>query len=131
MLKAYGVTAGVFLVLDGLWLLLIARTFYQKHLGHLFREPFLPVPAVLFYLIFVAALVVLAILPALESGRGWPRAAMLGAVLGLAAYATYDLTNYATLKGWSPLVTAIDLTWGTVASAATAAIATAILAAWK
>jgi uncharacterized membrane protein len=51
MLKAYAATAGVFLVLDGLWLLVVARGLYQKHLGHLFREPFLPIPAVLFYLV--------------------------------------------------------------------------------
>jgi uncharacterized membrane protein len=129
MLTAYGATALVFLVLDGIWLLLVARTFYQKQLGHLFRQPFHPVPAVLFYLIYVGALTVLAVHPAVRDGEGWSQAALMGGVLGLAAYGTYDLTNHATLKSWPLAITLVDLAWGTFVSAATAGAAAALLAA--
>jgi uncharacterized membrane protein len=73
----------------------------------------------------------LAVQPAIDSGKGWMQAALMGGVLGLAAYGTYDLTNYATLKSWPLSITLIDLAWGTLVSAVTAGAAAAIVAAWR
>jgi uncharacterized membrane protein len=120
---AYAVTAIVFLGLDALWLSRIALDLYRRELGALLLErPNLAVAGV-FYLLFVAGLVILAVLPSAETGN-WLNAALLGAVLGLVAYGTYDITNLSTLKGWSLTVTVADLVWGTVLSGAAAAAGT-------
>jgi uncharacterized membrane protein len=106
----------VFFLLDMLWLGVVARTFYQKQLGELMRSPVLWTPAILFYLIFLAGLVVFVIEPAVER-KEWMRALSLGAFFGLITYATYDLTNLATLKNWPLPLVVVDLLWGTVLSA--------------
>ena len=82
-------------------------------------------PAILFYLIYVCGIVKFAVFPALESHR-WTTALVNGAILGLVAYGTYDLTNQATLKIWSPLVTIADLCWGTMLTASAAALAAVV-----
>jgi uncharacterized membrane protein len=106
----------VFLVLDGLWLGLVARGFYQDQIGHLLRpRPLLGVAAI-FYAVFVAGLVHFAVMPALASGR-WTDAAIAGALLGLLAYATYDISNLATLRDWPVAVAVVDIAWGTLLSA--------------
>src|SRR3569623_3092375 len=97
---AYIVTAIVFLGLDALWLTQVALGMYRRELGDMLREqPNLAIAGV-FYLLFVAGIVLLVVLPALNAG-GWLSALWMGAVLGLAAYGTYDITNLSTLKGWS------------------------------
>jgi len=122
-LVAYIVTAIVFLGLDALWLGRVALGLYRREIGGLLLEkPNLAI-AGLFYLLFIAGIVVLAVNPALN-GRGWPDALWMGAVLGLVAYGTYDITNLSTLKGWSLTVTLADLAWGTVLTAAAATIGT-------
>ena len=116
---AYIVTAIVFLGLDTLWLTQVALGMYRRELGTLLLDkPNLPI-AGLFYLLFVVGIVVLAILPALNGGT-WINALLLGAVLGLVAYGTYDITNLSTLKNWSMTVTLADLAWGTVLTAVSA-----------
>jgi uncharacterized membrane protein len=125
---AYPVTAVIFLALDALWLSTMAERLYRPAIGHLMLERFVPVPAVVFYAIYVAGIVVFAIAPALAGRGGWPTALGRGALLGLFAYATYDLTNQATLKDWSWRVTLADLCWGTFATAVSAALASAITA---
>ena len=118
---AYVVTAVVFLGLDALWLSRVALDMYRKEIGSMLLErPSLPVAGV-FYLIFVFGIVVLAIAPALASGSGWQGAMLAGAVLGLVAYGTYDITNLSTLKNWSLTVTLTDLAWGTALTAVSAA----------
>ena len=118
---AYVVTAVVFLGLDALWLSRVALDMYRKEIGSMLLErPSLPVAGV-FYLIFVLGIVVLAIAPALASGSGWQGAMLAGAVLGLVAYGTYDITNLSTLKNWSLTVTLADLAWGTALTAVSAA----------
>lgn len=113
---AYLATAVVFLGLDALWLTQIALGMYRRELGGLLlAQPNLAISG-LFYLVFVAGLVLLAVLPALAGG-GWIGALWMGAVLGLVAYGTYDLTNLATLKNWSQTVALADLAWGTGLSA--------------
>lgn len=108
-----------FLVIDGLWLLIIAKDFYRSRLGDLFA-PMLPAAAV-FYLIYTLGLCIFAIVPALSRGS-LSYALMYGALFGFFAYATYDLTNLATLKNWSLALSVVDICWGAVLSASVATL---------
>ena len=118
---AYIATAVVFLGLDAIWLSKVALGMYRAEVGGLLLErPNLPIAAA-FYLLYVVGIVVLAIVPALADG-GWIKALLLGAVLGLVAYGTYDITNLSTLKGWSVKLALIDIAWGTALSAVSATI---------
>jgi len=112
-LKLYGCSLLAFLALDAVWLGLIARTFYVRQLGHLLSAHPNWWAAIAFYPLFVYGLVVFAIEPSLQSGS-WLKAAQLGCLFGLITYATYDLTNQATLKDWPLIVTIVDLAWGAV-----------------
>lgn len=102
----------IFAVIDAIWIGVVANSFYKSEMGKLLRDKPDFVPAVIFYLIYILGMVVFAIRPALEQGS-WTVALGLGALLGLVAYATYDLTNASTLKNWSKKVTLVDLAWGT------------------
>lgn len=113
---AYGATAIAFCALDFAWLTVVAPKFYQNQVGMLLLEKPNLLPALAFYLLYVAGLVVFCVLPGLEA-QSWTRSMVLGALLGLVAYATYDLSNLATLKGWTASLTLVDMAWGTVASA--------------
>ncbi|MFC1711508.1 DUF2177 family protein [Patescibacteria group bacterium] len=115
-IRTYLITLPVFLVIDLVWLSLIARQFYAQYLGYLMKANVNFVAAGLFYLLFVVGLVVFSVLPALEK-KSWTQALFLGALLGLVSYATYDLTNLATIKDWSLVITIIDMVWGTVLGA--------------
>lgn len=118
---AYIATAVVFLGLDAIWLSRIALGMYRAELGNLLLDkPNLPVAGA-FYLLYVAGVVILAIVPALAEG-GWIKALLMGAVLGLVAYGTYDITNLSTLKGWSTRLALIDIAWGTALTAVSATI---------
>ena len=108
------------LVLDGLWLGVIAQDLYKREMGSLFAEQVRVLPAVVFYAIYPAALVFLTVMSA---PGGWSAAAVRGAVLGLAAYGAYDLTNMSIVKGWPIGISLIDWTWGVLISAAAAAAA--------
>jgi len=118
---AYLFTIAVMMTMDFVWLSLTASPIYKARLGGLMLDKIDLTPAAGFYLIYVVAVVTFAVLPALESGH-WFRATWSGALLGLAAYGAYDLTNQATLVGWSSFVSIVDMAWGTIvtASAATA-----------
>jgi uncharacterized membrane protein len=117
---AYAGSLATLLVLDAIWLGLVARTFYRDQLGDLvLPSPNLAIAAI-FYLFFAAAAVILAVLPALTS-NSLITAVAYGAILGLAAYGTYDITNLATLKNWPLAMSLVDLAWGGVATALTAA----------
>lgn len=118
--RAYLASGGVFLLLDAGWLTLIAPRLYRPRIGELLATQARPIPAMLFYLIYLAGLVVLAVLPAAQQ-RSLAGALGRGAVFGLCAYAAYDLTNQATLKTWPALVTAADLGWGGLATSIAAA----------
>jgi uncharacterized membrane protein len=107
----YAATALVMIILDGVWLSLMASRLYRAQIGSLMREGFDPVAAILFYVIFVAGLVVFVGMPTWDTTR-WTETLWRGALFGLVTYATYDLTNQATLRGWSWLVTGADLAWG-------------------
>lgn len=119
-LKLYGVGIAVLLGLDILWLGVVARGFYQRQLGHLMRPDVQVIPAVLFYAIYVAALVVIVVMPALER-KSFARAVGFGAFFGLAAYAAYDLTSLALIRDFPVLVGVVDLAWGTFLTASVSA----------
>jgi uncharacterized membrane protein len=121
-LKLYAVGAVVCFGLDLLWLGVLARKFYQHHLGYLMRPDVRWVPAVLFYLVYVAALIVIVVIPAVEK-QSLARAVLLGAFFGLAAYAAYDLTSLALIRDYPPIAALVDLAWGTVLSATVCAAA--------
>ncbi len=110
-LAAYAGAAVAFVILDAIWLGTVAKSFYFTQLAGLLREkPDLRVAAA-FYVIYVAGIVYFAVTPALNSG-GMTRALMNGAMLGFLAYATYDATNLATLKGYPAIVAVVDVVWG-------------------
>ena len=118
---AYIATGVAFLGIDAVWLSFTANRLYRPQIGPLMLEKFSVPPAALFYLIYIGGIVFFAIAPALASGR-WTAALVRGALLGFVAYATYDLTNQATLKGWSSTVTVADLCWGTFVTGAAASV---------
>lgn len=125
-LKQFVIALVVFLVIDMVWLLIIAKNIYAKHLGHLMSATPNLAAAGIFYLIFIAGLVFFVLAPALESGQ-WQDALYRGLFFGFVTYATYDLTNMATLKDWPAFLTIIDLAWGSFVSAATSVLSFFIL----
>ncbi len=108
------------IALDSLWLGVITKNLYQKHLGFLFAEKFQFFPAILFYLLYAAGIVYFVLRPNLN--QPLLKVFLIGAFLGLLAYAAYDLTNQATIKNWPLAITIIDLAWGAVVTGASAAI---------
>lgn len=115
-LIAYGGAAIVFFGLDFVWLSTMGQSYYRSQIGHVLLDKPNLVPAGVFYLFYVAGLVYFAIAPALAA-ENWTQALIAGALLGLLAYGTYDMTNLATVKDWSVTVTIIDMAWGAALSA--------------
>jgi uncharacterized membrane protein len=115
----YAITLLIFFAVDLVWLGVVAKHFYRQHIGHLLSSEVNWGAAVLFYAVYIAGIVFFAIKPAFEAGSA-ARALVYGALLGFVAYATYDLTNQATMKDWPTLVTVIDLAWGTALTATVA-----------
>lgn len=126
MIKKFLITAAVFLAIDIVWLAFISPKLYKNNIGHLMADKVNFAAAGVFYLLYVAALLYFVINPALANGSVW-QAVGTGAFLGLVMYATYDLTNMATLKDWPALITVVDLAWGAFVTAATSGIATKLL----
>jgi uncharacterized membrane protein len=121
LLAAYAGAAVAFVVLDAIWLGMVAKNFYFSRLAGLLRDkPDLGVAAV-FYVIYLAGIVYFAVVPALASG-GMATALLNGAMLGFLAYSTYDATNLATLKGYPAAVAVVDVVWGTFLTATAAAM---------
>ena len=110
--KIYIATMIAGLAIDSIWLGVVARNLYKNQLGSLLAENPNWFAAIAFYLLFVVGVVVFAIAPAISAGSPW-KALALGSLLGLVTYATYDLTNHATLKNWPLIITLVDLAWGT------------------
>lgn len=119
LLAAYVAALVVMLALDFVWLSLTGDPLYRHVLGDLLLENFNVVPAALFYLLYGVGIVIFAIAPAFDS-PAWTTALVRGALFGVFAYATYDLTNQATLKNWSTVLTIADVTWGAVLTGAAA-----------
>ena len=116
ILISYLLTMVVFLIVDLAWLGFIAKNLYQKYLGNLLSDKVNWTAAIIFYLIYVIGVSIFAIYPSVNKNSA-SSALLLGALLGFFAYATYDLTNLATLKGWPVSIVFIDIAWGIVLTA--------------
>ena len=111
-LLIYLLTVPVFFLIDMLWLGVVAKDFYRRHLGYLMKPQVNWAAAISFYLLFIIGIVIFAVKPALEM-QSPMRALVYGALFGFFTYATYDLTNLATIKDWPLVVTVVDLASGT------------------
>ena len=111
--KLYTVAFVTFIVIDLVWLGVVARSFYQNQMGHLMRAEVNWLAAIGFYLIFVGGIVLFVVIPAVER-QSLGRAVLFGALFGLVTYAAYDLTNLATLEGFPLTVAVVDMAWGMV-----------------
>jgi len=120
-LTAYVAAAVAMLGLDAIWLSLTANALYRPVLGDLMFDGFRPAPAIAFYALYICGVVIFAMRPALAARR-WTAALINGALFGLFAYGTYDLTNQATLKTWSTTITLADMAWGATLTAMTASV---------
>lgn len=116
ILISYLLTFIVFLMIDLLWLGIIAKNLYQKYLGDFLSDKVNWTAAFIFYFIYVAGISIFAIYPAVQKGSAF-NAILMGALFGLFTYATYDLTNLATLKDWPLPIVFIDILWGAILSA--------------
>ncbi|MCB0650671.1 MAG: DUF2177 family protein [Saprospiraceae bacterium] len=116
IMLSYLLTAIVFFAVDMLWLGLIAKDLYQKHLGNFLSDKVNWTAAIIFYLLFIIGISIFAIYPAVQK-ESLGQAILLGALFGFFTYATYDLTNLATLKDWPIKIVFIDITWGAVLTA--------------
>ena len=120
-IKLYLIALPVFLFLDAIWLGVIAKDYYAREIGFLMKTDINWVAAIAFYLLFLVGLVVFVIQPSITS-ESWKHALFLGLLFGLVTYATYDLTNLATIKNWPFLMTLIDLMWGAFLAASVSII---------
>jgi uncharacterized membrane protein len=116
---AYAATAATFLLVDLLWLGFAVKGFYRSNIGALLADEINIAAALTFYLLYIVGIVIFAISPALESGS-WRTSLIMGGLFGFFAYATYDMTNLATLRDWPISVAAVDMAWGTFLTALSA-----------
>ncbi len=114
-------TIPVFFAIDILWLGVVAKKFYQNYLGHLLADQVNWIAAIIFYLMYIAGIIYFAVSPALDKSSA-TEALTKGALFGFITYATYDFTNWATLKNWPTTVVVIDVIWGTILGALVAVI---------
>jgi len=110
-LKLYALTVPVFFAIDMLWLGVIAKGFYRKQLGFILSPSINWAAAITFYLIFIVGILIFAVRPAVNN-NSWIQAVVLGALFGFFTYATYDLSNLATIKNWPLVVVVADIVWG-------------------
>lgn len=120
-LTAYLSTLIAFFAIDILWLGLVAKSFYKDQLGSLMLESPNWLVAIIFYAVYIIGILIFAVKPALDSEQ-LMKAAIYGALFGFFCYATYDLTNLATLKNWPPKMVVVDIIWGTVLTGSSAFI---------
>ena len=113
LIISYILTFAVFFIIDMAWLGFVAKDIYKKYLGNLLSDNVNWVAAIVFYLLFVIGIFIFAIMPSVDK-NSLQSAIVLGALFGFFTYATYDLTNLATLKDWSLTIVFIDIMWGAV-----------------
>ncbi len=116
LIISYLLTTLVFFAIDMVWLGLIAKNLYRKYLGSFLSDTVNWTAAIIFYLLFIVGIFYFAILPAIEK-NSLAKALLSGALFGFFTYATYDLTNLATLKNWPLPIVFIDMAWGAVLTA--------------
>ncbi|MBS1683115.1 MAG: DUF2177 family protein [Bacteroidetes bacterium] len=121
LLWIYLIATAIFFAIDMLWIGLIARSFYRERLGYLLAEQPRWAAAIIFYLIYIGGILFFAVVPALRD-QAWTVALLNGAVLGLLCYATYDLTNLATVDRFPLVVVVVDIAWGIFLTAAVSTI---------
>ena len=114
-------------VLDAAWLGLVAPDFYRKHAGFIMADKPNWFATVAFYLVFILGVTFFVVYPQWQGNGGYLKVALIGALFGFVSYATYDLTNQATLKNWPVIVTIVDLLWGTILLAAVCAVSVFVL----
>jgi uncharacterized membrane protein len=117
---AYVITLLVFSAVDAVWLMNSADLLYRPIIGPILLPEFRLVPAIIFYVLYIAGLIYFAVAPGLADGK-WRTALVKGGLFGFFAYATYDLTNQATLIIWSTKITVADMMWGTFISGVSSA----------
>jgi len=116
----YGITTIVFFLIDLVWIGVVARDFYAETIGGMLRDSVNWPAALIFYFLYIGGIVIFVLAPALKSGSRVRHTALMGGLLGLFAYGTFDLTALALLEGWPVIVAFVDMVWGTVLTAATA-----------
>lgn len=126
---AISATALAFLILDAIWLGVVAKDFYRQQIGHLLAPDFRLGPAILFYLVYLGGVSWFALAPA-AAGGDWRAALFPAAILGFVAYATYDLTNWAVMRDWPAVVTIADIAWGTVLTTVAAGVGAYLAQRW-
>ncbi len=114
-LRLFLIALPALFIIDMVWLILVARKFYNQYLGYIMNPDVRWTSAIIFYLIFIAGLITFVVSPAIEK-HSWTHALLFGVFFGLVTYSTYDLTNLATIKDWPLLVTIVDLIWGMILS---------------
>ncbi len=114
-------------LLDGAWLILIAPAFYQKHIGFILADTPNRLAAIAFYVIYILGVTVFVVYPGWHHLDSLVSIGLRGALFGFVTYATYDLTNQATLKDWPRIVTVVDMVWGTVLVSSVSVVAVSIL----
>ena len=119
--KLYGLTVPVFFIIDLIWLGVVAKSFYQKNLKYILSPNVNWTAAIIFYLIYIAGILIFAVLPAIAKDS-LRHAAVWGALFGFFTYATYDLTNLALLKDWPIVIVIVDILWGVVLCSAVATL---------
>ena len=124
-LKLYGLTIPIFFVIDILWLGVIAKGFYRRQLDFILSPQVNWTAAIVFYLAYIAGIIFFAVRPAINS-NSWSMAAYLGALFGFFTYATYDLTNLATIKDWPVAIVVVDILWGVSLCTLVAALSFAV-----
>lgn len=121
VIRNYFIAFTVFFVIDIIWLGFVAKDFYDKHLGFLRSDSINWPAAIIFYAIFIGGLMFFAINPAIEK-NSIISAFLIGGLFGFMTYATYDMTNLATLKDWPLIISVVDIIWGTTLNALTAGV---------
>ena len=115
----YAAVAAAMLLLDMVWLGVVAKSMYQEAIGHLMADKPRIAAAAVFYVVYALGLMVFVLVPHVDDPQ-WGRTLLFGALFGFVAYATYDLSNLATLKNWPLKLTLIDMCWGSALSAVSA-----------
>jgi uncharacterized membrane protein len=121
-IKLFAIALPIFIAMDLFWLGVVAKDFYEAQIGTLLKANVNWAAAIVFYLVFIAGLVLFVITPAMEKGS-WTHALLFGALFGFVCYATYDLTNLAVAKDWPLLVTIVDMVWGAIIATTVSTIA--------
>jgi uncharacterized membrane protein len=129
-MKLYLLATALFFAIDMVWLGLVAQKFYSSQIGFLMKTNINWIAAITFYLLFIAGLCLFVIFPAFEK-KSIMQALLMGGLFGLITYATYDLTNLATLKDWPLTVTIVDMIWGTTLGASVSALTVFIATKWN